>query len=177
MNNFKEHKGIKKILRHLVEIETKPKRCIYDTPHCLVILTGIQHSINSEYSWSKTGTVSDYFDFIDRFHIELFSALEQTHWFSCMPFTVRFEYPPKWCTYALFDCYMADGQVSRETTAVLAHVLCTIYNHAPVHCAHSCNYFSYIIVLCAIVIMYLKQLSRWKQHKWHIIILQLCFNC
>ena len=51
-----------------------------------------------------------------------------------LPFCMaHFEYPLKRCAdtvIALFGCYMAGAC---ETAAVLAHILCTPYNHAPCH--------------------------------------------
>ena len=45
-------------------------------------------------------------------------------------YSAFFEYPPKWCTYSA-------GMVPHETAAVLAQVLCTLYNHAPCHLMQS----------------------------------------
>ena len=57
--------------------------------------------------------------------------------FGCLPLSVSgcnftqrgFEYPPKW----LQQCFVVTWLVPHETAAVSAHVLCSSYNHAPVH--------------------------------------------
>ena len=69
----------------------------------------------------------------------LFSASKQTHcthvtcdWMSDRTFTqCVFEYPLKW--YAYSTVLVITWLVPHETAAVLAHVLCTPYNHAPVY--------------------------------------------
>ena len=89
-------------------------------------------------------------DIVDRFHIALFSALEQTlcshvilqEW---LVFYSAFEYPPKWCTYS------TDRLVPCETAAILARSVytiqpCTMSLHANPHII--CRMHACLVVIC-----------------------------
>ena len=59
-------------------------------------------------------------------------------------FVLFFEYPPKWCSWALA------WLVPHETAAVLAQVLHTPYNHVPCHFmqSHICKVYACLAVTC-----------------------------
>ena len=81
----------------------------------------------------------------DCFYIVLFSALEQTHcalvacdseWVS-VAFYSAFWIFPKWCAYN--TVWLLHIWCHCKAAAILAHILCTPYNHAQVYSITSCK--------------------------------------
>ena len=91
------------------------------------------------------GSTTVYVVVVDRFYIiiALFSALDQTHsalacsskWVTVAFFKVRFEYPPKWCTFS--TVWLLTWLVPRETVAVSAR---SVYIIEPRTMSYSQNY-------------------------------------